>query len=64
MVVVTVLEADMEAAAVQRDCLREAQAMEGQQRGLLELQGRQTLAGVAVAQTQITPLVQTAAVAL
>ena len=56
VVVVTVLEADMEAAAVQRDCLREAQAMEDQQVGLLVLQGRQTLAAVAVAQTQITAL--------
>ena len=64
-VAVAVREADTAAAAVQRDCLREAQAMEVKRHRLLyQIQGRQTLAAAAVAVEITAAVVQTAAVAL
>ena len=63
-VAVAVREADLAAAAVQRDCLPEAQAMVGKLPPVTEFQGRQTLAVVAVAVAITAAVVQTAAVAL
>ena len=63
-VAVAVREADLAAAAVQRDCLPEAQAMGGKLLPVTEFQGRQTLVAVAAAVEITARVVQTAVVAL
>ena len=64
-VAVAVREADLAAAALQWDCIREAQAMGGKLHNLLHhFQGRQTLVAVAAAVEITARVVQTAAVAL